>query len=280
MSSSNIIQNKDLKNDILYDRRFALGKHMTIEYYECNNQVLADCATVEKAFVRAAKESNATVLGSNFHNFEPQGVSGVVVISESHFAVHAWPEHDYAAVDIFTCGETIDFEIAVESLRNSLESEHVIISSVMNRGIIGNNGVEKMIPVYEDRTHLYALSWERKFMESEAWGLTSSIDIYDCSAEKIFDKENIKAFIKECSEKFSLTLADSKIPVCFNINDNITGFSKISNDSTIAGHLKNNSTNLYLDVFSCNYYEPREIAEFALQYFNAKNYRMQVSLRR
>ena len=280
MSSSNIIQNQKLKNDLLYDRRYALGKHMTIEYYECNNQILANCSTVEKAFIKAANDSNATVLGSNFHDFEPQGVSGVVVISESHFAVHAWPEHDYAAVDIFTCGETIDFEAAVESLRKSLESEQVIISSVMNRGIIGNNGVEKMVPVYEDRTHLYALSWERKLMENEAWGLTSSIDVYDCDNGKIIDKETIKEFIKQCSEKFNLTLSASNIPVCFSVNDNITGFSKISNDSTIAGHLKNNSTNLYLDVFSCKYYEPRDVAEFALEYFSAKNYRMQVSLRR
>ncbi|UDQ97051.1 adenosylmethionine decarboxylase [Lentisphaerota bacterium WC36G] len=280
MSSSNIIHNNKIKNDLLFDRCFALGKHMTIEYYECSSKILADCETMEKAFIKSAVDSNATVISSKFHDFKPQGVSGVVVISESHFAVHAWPEHDYAAVDIFTCGETIDFHAAVESLRESLESEQVIISSVMNRGIIGNNGVEKMVPVYEDRTHMYALSWERKFMENEAWGLTSSIDLYDCDGVKIVDKELIKEFIKKCTEKFSLSLADSKIPVCFSINDNITGFSKISNDATICGHLKNNSTNLYIDVFSCNYFEPREVAEFANEFFNAKHYRMQISLRR
>ncbi len=279
MSSSNIIR-KDKLKDGVHDRRFALGKHMTIEYYECNSKILANCDAVEKAFIKAANDSKATVLGSNFHDFEPQGVSGVVVISESHFAVHAWPEHDYAAVDIFTCGETIDFQAAVESLRISLESDEVIISSVMNRGIVGNNGVEKLVPVYEDKTHLYALSWESKFLKNNAWGLTSSIDIYDCDEELLKNQEYLKEFIAQCSEKFNLSLSSSTIPVCFSINDNISGFSKISHDATISGHLKNDSRNIYLDVFSCNYYEPREVAEFAVEFLKAKHYRMQVSLRR
>ena len=50
----------------------------------------------------AAQKSGATIINSSFHTFEPQGVSGVVIIAESHFTIHAWPEHDYAAVDIFT----------------------------------------------------------------------------------------------------------------------------------------------------------------------------------
>ena len=81
---------------------FALGRHMTVEFYDCDPKALADAELVKTVFLRAAEKSGATVIDANFHEFEPQGVSGVVVISESHFAVHAWPEHDYAAVDLFT----------------------------------------------------------------------------------------------------------------------------------------------------------------------------------
>ena len=131
---------------------FALGKHLTAEFYDCSSEILADAHLMESIFIASAKASGATVLGSNFHDFKPQGVSGFVIIAESHFSVHAWPEYDYAAVDIFTCGESIDFRIAVESLKSALKSESVIISGVMNRGIVGNNGVERLVPVYVDKT--------------------------------------------------------------------------------------------------------------------------------
>ena len=85
----------------------ALGRQMTIEFYDCKSATLTDAAALEKVFLRAAELSGAHVVDSVFHSFQPQGVSGVVVISESHFAVHAWPEHDYAAVDLFTCGSGV-----------------------------------------------------------------------------------------------------------------------------------------------------------------------------
>ena len=264
------------------EKKFALGKHMTVEYYDCDNEILADAAMVEAAFLKAANVSGATVLGSDFHVFEPQGVSGVVIISESHFAVHAWPEHDYAAVDIFTCGETIDFEAAVDSLTRSLKADKTIISSVMNRGIVGNNGVEKLVPVCEDRSHLYALSWQTKFAESKAWGLTSSVDIYNCCPEKIRCADTIKKFVKElCSNIDMKRFGDCEV-VHFGENEEIAGYSmtQLIETSLISGHFANATNNAYLDIFSCKYYDPREVAEFAIKFFGGSHYRMQVGLRR
>ena len=86
------------------DNGFALGRQLTIEYYSCAADILLSKDIVEKALLKAANDSGATIISSSFHDFKPQGVSGVVVIAESHFTVHAWPEHDYAAVDIFVCG--------------------------------------------------------------------------------------------------------------------------------------------------------------------------------
>jgi len=86
----------------------ALGRHILAELYGCNSAILNDVAKVESVMVDAALEAGAEVREAVFHKFSPQGVSGVVVISESHLAIHTWPELSYAAVDVFTCGDRVD----------------------------------------------------------------------------------------------------------------------------------------------------------------------------
>lgn len=85
-----------------------LGRHIIVEYYDCDTQIMNDVVQIEQFMVNAAKEAQATVVNSTFHHFSPFGVSGVVVIEESHLAIHTWPEYGYAAVDIFTCGGAVD----------------------------------------------------------------------------------------------------------------------------------------------------------------------------
>lgn len=84
----------------------ALGQHLIIDYFRCgNNHVLSDPMMVEDIIKNAAAKMNATIVMSNFHHFSPLGVSGVLVIAESHITIHTWPEHDYVAMDIFYCGQ-------------------------------------------------------------------------------------------------------------------------------------------------------------------------------
>lgn len=85
-----------------------LGRHILAEIYGCRFDLLDDISKVEEIMVKAALEAGAEVREVAFHKFSPQGVSGVVVISESHLAIHTWPELGYAAVDVFTCGEEVD----------------------------------------------------------------------------------------------------------------------------------------------------------------------------
>ncbi len=85
-----------------------LGRHILAEYYDCERGVLDDLEAVERYMKEAAVFSGATIVQSAFHRFNPHGVSGVVVISESHLAIHTWPEYGYAAVDLFTCGDAVD----------------------------------------------------------------------------------------------------------------------------------------------------------------------------
>jgi S-adenosylmethionine decarboxylase len=112
----------------------ALGRHLLLELRECNVAILDDLKYLENALVSAAIESGATVLDKSFHQFAPQGVSGVVLIAESHLSLHTWPEHAYAAVDIFTCGTTVKIEVAADSLIRQLGSKDPSLLEV-KRGV-------------------------------------------------------------------------------------------------------------------------------------------------
>jgi len=92
----------------------ALGKHFLLELNDCDRTLLNDINVIRDIMLAAAKESGATVLGESFHQFSPQGVSGVIIIAESHLSIHTWPEHGYAGADIFTCGTTVQPEKAAE----------------------------------------------------------------------------------------------------------------------------------------------------------------------
>jgi len=112
----------------------ALGRQILVEYYDCDQSKINDVSFVETSLIQAAKESKATLISHNFHKFSPYGVSGVVVIAESHIAIHTWPEYNYAAVDIFTCGDTIDPWIIQEHLKEQFQSKNVS-SMEMKRGM-------------------------------------------------------------------------------------------------------------------------------------------------
>jgi spermidine synthase len=100
-----------------------LGRHILVEFTHCSPEALNDVILIEKGMVDAATEAGATVINSTFHHFSPFGVSGVVVIQESHLAIHTWPEYRYAAVDLFTCGDDVNPWISFEFLKKVLQSE-------------------------------------------------------------------------------------------------------------------------------------------------------------
>ncbi len=101
-----------------------LGRHILAEFYECDPAMLNDTGAIERAMNEAAAASGATVVQSVFHMFSPHGVSGVVVVAESHLAVHTWPEYGFAAVDYFACGE-VDAGAAIRCLRAKFGAERV-----------------------------------------------------------------------------------------------------------------------------------------------------------
>ncbi len=100
-----------------------LGRHFLLDLEDCDANILDDLNKIEEILVAAAREAKATIIESRFHKFNPFGISGVVVIAESHLAIHTWPEHAFAAVDIFTCGKTLEPTVASDYLIKSLHSK-------------------------------------------------------------------------------------------------------------------------------------------------------------
>ena len=117
------------------ERQRTLGTHLLLELNECNAAALDDMALVKQALLAAAEEAGATVVGEVFHKFAPVGVTGIVCIAESHISIHTWPEHAYAAADIFTCGEDFKPMEAAHLIAESLQAQHCNVMEVQ-RGVV------------------------------------------------------------------------------------------------------------------------------------------------
>lgn len=118
-----------------------MGRQVIAEIYGCKFEILNDLKKVEEIMVNAALEAGAEVREFVFHKFSPQGVSGVVVISESHLAIHTWPELGYAAVDVFTCGDKVDPWNACNYLTTNFQAGHMTANEV-KRGMIEQSSKE------------------------------------------------------------------------------------------------------------------------------------------
>jgi len=112
-----------------------LGTQLIVELYDCDCGLL-DCAdAVGRIMLQAAAAARTTVVSHSFHRFSPHGVTGVVLVKESHLSVHTWPEHGYCALDIFTCGRATDGDAAIEVIRKAFNSRRHVVRRV-ERGLL------------------------------------------------------------------------------------------------------------------------------------------------
>jgi S-adenosylmethionine decarboxylase proenzyme len=100
----------------------AAGRHLLTECYGCDQAILNDADQVRRAMEGAALRSGETIVDTVFHQFSPRGVSGVVIIARSHFAVHTWPEYGYAALDLFACADDVDLSVASDFLKKEFKT--------------------------------------------------------------------------------------------------------------------------------------------------------------
>jgi S-adenosylmethionine decarboxylase proenzyme len=119
-----------LKEIFAMEQTTTLGHHMLVEFYNCDNALLDNVDYIERVMNEAAQACGATIVQSTFHRFSPYGVSGVVVISESHLAIHTWPEFGYASIDLFTCGPVIDPMEAYTVLKEALAAKVTEVNTI------------------------------------------------------------------------------------------------------------------------------------------------------
>ncbi len=119
--------------------RADFGKHYLIDLRDCDPEIIKSVGPTREIVLRAAKECGATILDDYFHQFEPIGVSGVVLIAESHISVHTWPENGFAAADIFTCGE-MKPQVAIDIMREGFRAKETTMKvKVVVRGKLDGN---------------------------------------------------------------------------------------------------------------------------------------------
>jgi len=95
------------------------GSHIIMDLHDCDSEKLDDLEYIQDVLEKAALAAKATIVQSFFHRYEPQGVTGVCLVSESHLSIHTWPEYNFAAVDIFMCGREGDPEKARTYIRTA-----------------------------------------------------------------------------------------------------------------------------------------------------------------
>ena len=99
------------------------SKHLLLELYKCDQEKLNDESFLRCSLNKASKLAKATVLNLISNKFEPQGVTAIALLAESHISIHTWPESNYSAVDIFTCGQNMLPELASQYLIGALKAE-------------------------------------------------------------------------------------------------------------------------------------------------------------
>ena len=105
------------------------GQHYIVELIGCDPSTLTHIASVEADMLEAARASGAHIIAHHFHQFSPHGVSGVILIGESHFTIHTWPEDAYAAIDFFTCG-SMDPEKALAVMKEHFKASDARIQKL------------------------------------------------------------------------------------------------------------------------------------------------------
>lgn len=128
---ADIAQEKPLDHFIAVDGKEYAGRHLIIDLYGAKN--LDNQPAIEKAFLKSIEACGATLLHIHLHAFEPNGVSGVAVLSESHISIHTWPERGYAALDVFMCGDAKP-ELSVPILRDAFEADRVEVTNLLRGG--------------------------------------------------------------------------------------------------------------------------------------------------
>lgn len=118
------------------DQPTPVGTHCLLELYDCPAILLNDRCLIEQLLTDAAQIARSTLLTLTSQAFQPQGVTALALLAESHISIHTWPETGYAAVDVFTCGQHTRPEAACDYLIKQLQAQHNSLTTLLRRGYL------------------------------------------------------------------------------------------------------------------------------------------------
>jgi S-adenosylmethionine decarboxylase len=121
------------------------GEHYLVDLHGCDPMTIESVQPTEEALLNAATRCGSTIIQHHFHQFSPHGVTGIILIAESHISVHTWPENGFAAVDIFTSGQNMKPEVAIAILEDAFRAERVNVKCI-TRGALEADRVLRAVP--------------------------------------------------------------------------------------------------------------------------------------
>lgn len=241
-----------------------------MDFHRCQSSLLADVARVREVMLASARDSGATIIDSHFHEFSPQGISGVVVITESHFAVHTWPEYGFAAVDIFTCGKSIDFDRAIAVLEEGFQASVVSMGHPVERGTMPSP-----TPHTADGPTSSVTSWREKFEREQAGNLFAMIDVEGCAPRP--SVEAVRAFLSSARELLGIT-SDAEPSIQGTDDGPFIVFTLAGANAVVSGRIANATRYAYISVMSSAFFEPSVIAATAIRHLSGTRYSFHVGI--
>lgn len=263
-----------------------VGTHLTAEFWQ-TQKTITSAQELEKILIASAKHANSTPLKVAIEKFEPQGITGVVIVAESHISVHTWPEENYVAVDAFTCGDNTIPQKAIEYLQKQFKPKMIQIQEI-KRGIQSN---AKPVPIEQDPKKkerrdvaetTSTIETQDISKDNQVFGQELTLNLKDCDHESISSKEKILEFVdKLCSlidmKKFGKPFIEhfakhSEIAAGYSV-------AQMIETSLISGHFSEFWDNAYLNIFSCKPFDAQIARNFAKEFFGAKSLEARLTIR-
>ena len=237
------------------------GTHLLVEFWGCKT---IDTAQEIGDILRAASvKANSSLLKLSVHKFEPQGVTGLALLAESHISLHTWPEKQYIAIDVFTCGNHTKPYKAVRYLREVFQPERVEIKEVKRGSNLATKKVKELM--FERDTNLRR--------DEKEFGYELVLNLYDCDPETIRSGKRLVQFVTELCDLIKMKRFGEPFLERFALDSEIAaGYSvaQMIETSLISGHFSEYWNSAYINIFSCKAYDAELAIEFTKKFFGAQ----------
>ena len=243
-----------------------LGEHYMCELWGCDSDRLNDNELMKAALLRAITASNLSIVSEGHFDFQPHGLSYFVMLEESHTSLHAWPEHDYCAVDLFICSLEADTNPFFAALQEDLAASHVLVRKV-DRGFR-----PKELQQQTTTSLTFGDLPAKADPQKQPWGWHLVLNLYECDAAAIRSQAGIEQFVVELCDRSEIRRFGDPTVIHFGDDPEIVGYSllQLVESSNVAGHFSEKYNSAYLDIFSCKQFDPESAMEFCVETFQAK----------